>query len=648
MHIKAQTSHHYHHFLPFLYYTRTLAPLFSKRRRTPNKFYSTSDVQPPPPSLKITRSTESPYFREKKRAYAEEVASYPSYGEWQKTKEPYKDLKTSRTSHNISTSFSRTNIDQFVPGAEPFEEDEDGENELNDEEDPSNYGERQVYDLDSYRPGAPPKESTITDSERQAFNRIFSDILKGLKTKGHTKLEGSMGHNTGEARTETTSLMSDAVTEWATRDATKKDRSGRPTVSFKFLTEDPLSVQEKMQVEIEKYPASLRPAASKALASVARRDIFEPAVSSMESRTQLEEVNSLEHLRNPERKRVEQLMRDAKDDFELWQILETEVFSIISDLGLEEKEEDIALKSTRRDKSKKKNKTRKDGQDTTTFPNDIDNKNIASESLIGQENQNATTDTVLETRESINSTSQQDIHEQFKQEPVTFESTSVKGSEVGNIPADIDLELKQQNSVTSEPITEKVNQDTTSNPESEKQEPAVTTSSSSETSDITPLKSLEVFGPLYPSYLLLALRLLSASFTHSSPLTLCILPRIKSLGMISQVLGASTALYNELLRIQWLRYDNYASVLSLLSEMENSGLDFDRETLDVVQGVVLRSRNNRNEVDRGLQLLFETKYRPYARLFAKWERKIRTEVEGREREFERGLVVGKGERVGDV
>ncbi len=96
---------------------------------------------------------------------------------------------------------------------------------------------------------------------------------------------------------------------------------------------------------------------------------------------------------------------------------------------------------------------------------------------------------------------------------------------------------------------------------------------------------LEIHGPLYPSFLLLGFRLLERSFAKPSPLVNNILPRIKSMGLMSHVLGASTALYNEQIRVMWHRNDDFLGVLDLLSEMEQVGLDFDDETLDIVTDI---------------------------------------------------------------
>jgi hypothetical protein len=96
---------------------------------------------------------------------------------------------------------------------------------------------------------------------------------------------------------------------------------------------------------------------------------------------------------------------------------------------------------------------------------------------------------------------------------------------------------------------------------------------------------LHVYGPLYPSYLLSALRLFDTKFARSSPLALHILPRVKELGPASYVLGVSTPFYNELARILWNRYGDPTAVFNLLEEMRVAGLYCDETTRGVVQAI---------------------------------------------------------------
>lgn len=442
-------------------------------------------------------------YQDRRRAFAEEVASYPTIFEWQQSRaKPREGHFSPKPLQSFSKSTPKFDVDQF----EQFEP----ENSYNDvDEDQGNsYEERETYDPNSYRPGAPPKESTITDSERQAFDRIFTDIYSRFKDRDHAAQQSKPKHaDITAARDAAAALMDKAA---------KATTSGRTPLTFKQLenVDDLVLVQEKIRTEIEKYPPSLRPSASRALVSVARKDIAQKGDELVgEAKGQLDKLKQLEDLRKPERQRIEGLMTAAKTDLELWQVLEQEVFSMVDKFDL------------------------------------------------GQAGQPST------------------------------------GSETSSL----------EDPGSEAPPKPKVSQ-------------------------------LSILGPLYPSHLLLGLRFLSSSFSQPSQLALSILPRIKSLGVISQVLGASTALYNELLRIQWHRHDNYEAVVNLLLEMENSGLEFDEETLKIVRGI-RRTRLAVMEGEKGdvWKVLFSQRWPPFARTFTLWERKIKDEVAARSKELERRL-----------
>lgn len=97
--------------------------------------------------------------------------------------------------------------------------------------------------------------------------------------------------------------------------------------------------------------------------------------------------------------------------------------------------------------------------------------------------------------------------------------------------------------------------------------------------------SLYIYGPLYPAYLLLALRRLDTAFRLPSPYVFNLLPRIKELGLESYVLGISTPLYNELLDIHWRRRGDLQGMLALLEEMRHCGLYFDEQTSSILATV---------------------------------------------------------------
>jgi hypothetical protein len=334
------------------------------------------------------------------------------------------------------------------------------------------------------------RESTITDSERYAFQRIFSDIFARNQQSG-------------------VPMSSDDVfTEEDSQEAAEpKDRKFAKlklaNILSHAMTRGPLP-REEMENIVNQYPPALQTAAARAIGLTgAKQEISEEEVAL--------DTEELETLRGPERLRVETLMKAARTDFELWEIIEKEVFSLIPKLGLEnilEPVEELPVKETK----KKKNASKK-------------SKKAKSKGA----------------------------------EEATHEITAANSLD----PCLPNIEIEN---------------------------------------GISPLA---LYGPLYPSYLLLGLRLLDRSFAKPSPLTLSILPKIKSLGLISQVLGATTQLYNELLRVYRYRYDDYRRILNLLEEMEHSGLDFDEETLEIVHHIRRAQASVRNgEKGPALQALW--------------------------------------------
>ncbi|MCJ1471594.1 hypothetical protein MMC13_000234 [Lambiella insularis] len=87
-----------------------------------------------------------------------------------------------------------------------------------------------------------------------------------------------------------------------------------------------------------------------------------------------------------------------------------------------------------------------------------------------------------------------------------------------------------------------------------------------------PVHPLSLLQTNYASHLLHALRLLR---THhpTSPYAPALLPAIKRLGSISYVLGASAALYNELLYLRWVHYRDLHACADLVFEMIEHGVE---------------------------------------------------------------------------
>lgn len=103
-----------------------------------------------------------------------------------------------------------------------------------------------------------------------------------------------------------------------------------------------------------------------------------------------------------------------------------------------------------------------------------------------------------------------------------------------------------------------------------------------------------VISALYSHLLLFTLRLLKAHFPNS-PILSQIRPTIKSFGRASVVLGGSTSLYNELVMFYWRACDDLPAVVSLLREMEVTGINPDANTYKLVKGIIAARNNERKE-----------------------------------------------------
>lgn len=94
-----------------------------------------------------------------------------------------------------------------------------------------------------------------------------------------------------------------------------------------------------------------------------------------------------------------------------------------------------------------------------------------------------------------------------------------------------------------------------------------------------------VLFPNYPSHLIFATNLLRTKFP-SSLLPLSIIPTIKSLGRSSYALGATTTLYNIIIRTVWVQLASYDHLDQLLTDMDNGGIEPDTQTLEILDGIL--------------------------------------------------------------
>ncbi|KAI1411615.1 hypothetical protein F5Y13DRAFT_165370 [Hypoxylon sp. FL1857] len=381
-------------------------------------------------------------------------------------------------------------------------------------------------------PSEPPApRGTITPSERQIFERIFADIkARGLKpafrddspsaaaTRSTMLIMNQAAQDAGQARPAT--VTAPALLAGAARDRNKA---------------------------LLRFPPELRPAASRALGAIQTSAKALPSggdeiaydeasinadASGDEGWTTAPHLISrtveLEAKRYPERSRVEGLITAAKTDFELWDVLEKEVFTMPSKLGLD---------GTTPEPKKKKQAAKAPGK--------------------GKE----------ETAENKN-------------------GTKDEASESYTPPQKL---------------------------------------------------SLYIHGPLYPAYLLLALRRLDTAFHAPSPLAFSVLPRIKELGLESYVLGVSTPFYNELLRIYWNRRGDLSGMLDLLEEMRHCGLYFDTQTASIlnhVDSTVSTLANKKESGSFGRAIMTMPEYERSVRdRIRHWHRAVDLSIQEREQDI---------------
>ncbi|KAK8124111.1 hypothetical protein PG999_004029 [Apiospora kogelbergensis] len=214
---------------------------------------------------------------------------------------------------------------------------------------------------DEVIPSKPKRTNTITPSERQTFDRIFADIA-ARGTIPQSRFE--IPEPTPAARRSTNFIFNVAAIE-----SKQKDSS--------HLVASPAQLAEASRDRnkaLLRFPPSLRAAANRAFNILQPGYPSDDATDSIESASQgqaEEPPNSLllrtaemDAKRAPEEKRVNDLMEAARTDFELWDVLENEVFSLPAKFGLviqadaQEKEvlEQIEIEADRQTKHLKKNK----------------------------------------------------------------------------------------------------------------------------------------------------------------------------------------------------------------------------------------------------------------------------------------------------
>lgn len=106
---------------------------------------------------------------------------------------------------------------------------------------------------------------------------------------------------------------------------------------------------------------------------------------------------------------------------------------------------------------------------------------------------------------------------------------------------------------------------------------------------------MQTLQVLYPAMLLLALRLYINHFP-TSPYPFLLLPRIRSLGTRSYVLGASAEFYNSLIYLTWTVRSSLRDVDALLGEMERGGVEMGEGTYAVLRQIEMERSDDLGNV----------------------------------------------------
>ncbi|KAI1194177.1 hypothetical protein F5X97DRAFT_14760 [Nemania serpens] len=345
---------------------------------------------------------------------------------------------------------------------------------------------------------------TITPTERQIFQRIFADIeARGLKPAvelddDHTSepvasrsarlIMQQAAYDAGQARPAT--VTSPALLSGAARDRAKAllrfppELRGAASKALNTINWQAMRAESYDRDGDDAYHAYDVGLAAADKDNLPDNDWQEPAHT-------FARTIELEAKRQPERTRIEGLITSAASDFELWDVLEKEVFPMPARLG-------IVKGAAQSGDPEPSVKPKRRGRKPATKP---------------------------------------------PSQTIPDADPNPETSGIGTWPAPSD--------------------------------------DAPNTGDPTKL-SLYIHGPLYPAYLLLALRRLDTAFFVPSPLVFSLLPRIKELGLESYVLGVSTPFFNELINIYWTRRGDLSGILNLLEEMRHCGIYFDNRTTSIL------------------------------------------------------------------
>ncbi|CAM1503577.1 Fc.00g011680.m01.CDS01 [Cosmosporella sp. VM-42] len=188
--------------------------------------------------------------------------------------------------------------------------------------------------------GDAEKESTITPSEAEIFKGIFDEIAQGRMPKAKKRRSPLRG-------------SSSDVKGFGTMNKEEEMPTTESPVDGPKSIIDQVRVTEFRDKFLERYPVSLRKAAEMALGKFElepqRPILRDMAELDEEEARALAEWSRYKKIQDEEKERVATLMRSSQTDFELWTVMEEEVFSLPNKLGISQ-EVEVPTKLGRRPK----------------------------------------------------------------------------------------------------------------------------------------------------------------------------------------------------------------------------------------------------------------------------------------------------------
>ncbi|MCJ1319694.1 hypothetical protein MMC15_005030 [Xylographa vitiligo] len=399
-------------------------------------------------------------------------------------------------------------------------------------------------------------QSTITASERAIFDRIFKDLVTGQKPTANSDDDLALEslEEEGSNNESLESIFNEALKEVKKRPQQVRSLSKKPgpkdlpqhsgqtrgglvrrdvsdsRIAFRSIFSP--SLQQSLDSARETYATHhFSKDDADNLRGFRRVVVSQPEDVEEVAKKPVDEYERLvQDTRKEDMSRVTALLDAARTDIEIWRVLEKEVFSKVTELNaLLKKEEKAKRAATARVKGRPSRK---------------------AQLLSILSTPSSTSDMIEATPSETIGRSREDSNAPKTQEGLSENST------------DTSSELASAATLLPVPTT-----------------------------PIAP-HPLSILQTNYAPLLLHAMRLLRTR-SPTSTYAPALIPHIKRLGPVSYVLGASTALYNELLYLRWVHYRDLHACADLVQEMVEQGIG-----TDIITGKVFKDAENTRETAR--------------------------------------------------